>query len=92
LCRGIAIRAAAGWWCAVDGEAIVVNRQGLSVFDLLRYRHHDHAAALCAFDLIALDGPDLRGAPLENHKNALAELLRVTTDGIAFNDHLTATA
>ncbi len=46
--------------CVVDGEAIVVNREGLSVFDLLRYRHHDHAAVLCAFDLIELDGFDLR--------------------------------
>ena len=36
--------------CVVDGEAIVVNPEGLSVFDLLRYRHHDHAAC-CAFDL-----------------------------------------
>jgi ATP-dependent DNA ligase len=37
--------------CALDGEAIVVNADGLSVFDLIRYRHHDHAAVLCAFDL-----------------------------------------
>jgi hypothetical protein len=40
------------------------NRQkvgrGLSVFDLLRYRRHDHVAVLCAFDLIELDGEDLR--------------------------------
>src|SRR5215831_6189191 len=32
--------------CVVDGEAIVVDRQGLSVFELLRYRHHDHTAVL----------------------------------------------
>jgi ATP-dependent DNA ligase len=38
--------------CVIDGEAIVVDRQGLSVFDLLRYRRYDHAAVLCAFDLI----------------------------------------
>jgi bifunctional non-homologous end joining protein LigD len=48
--------------CVVDGEAIVVNRSGLSVFDFLRYQHHDHAAVLCAFDLIELDGYDLRPA------------------------------
>jgi ATP-dependent DNA ligase len=45
--------------CVVDGEAIVVNREGLSVVDLLRYRYHDHAAVLCAFDLVELDGYDL---------------------------------
>src|SRR6478672_2076501 len=30
--------------CLIDGEAIVVDESGLSVFELLRYRHHDHAA------------------------------------------------
>ncbi len=35
--------------CFIDGEAIVVNANGLSVFDLLRYRQHDGAAVLyCA--------------------------------------------
>jgi len=36
------------------------------VFDLLRYRQHDRAAVLCAFDLIELDGKDLRQQPIEN--------------------------
>jgi hypothetical protein len=43
-------------------EAIVVHSRGLSVFDLLRYRQHDRVAVLCAFDLIELDGRDLRKA------------------------------
>jgi bifunctional non-homologous end joining protein LigD len=42
--------------CMIDGEAIVVDENGLSVFDLIRYRQHDSAAVLCAFDLIELDG------------------------------------
>jgi bifunctional non-homologous end joining protein LigD len=46
--------------CIVDGEAIMVNDDGLSFFDLLRYRRHDHAVTLCAFDLIEIDGNDLR--------------------------------
>src|SRR5262245_19691851 len=49
--------------CMIDGEAIVVDQNGLSVFDLLRYRQHDHAATLCAFDLLELDGADLRSSP-----------------------------
>jgi ATP-dependent DNA ligase len=60
----------------IDGEAIVVDRNGLPVFDLLRYRQYDSAAVLCAFDLIELDGEDLRGARLEHRKRALAKLLR----------------
>ena len=30
--------------CFIDGEAIVVDERGLSVFHFLRYRCHDHAA------------------------------------------------
>jgi bifunctional non-homologous end joining protein LigD len=45
--------------CVLDGEAIIVNRDGLSVFDLIHYRRHDHAALLCAFDLVGLGGEDL---------------------------------
>ena len=73
--------------CVVDGEAIVVNREGLSVFEHLRYRHHDHAAVLCAFDLIELDGFDLRQQPLEHRKDKLADLLSNADDDIAFNRH-----
>ena len=71
--------------CIVDGEAIVVDQEGLSVFDLLRYRRHDHAATLCAFDLIELDGADLRRSPIEERKRHLAELLRQPDHGIALN-------
>ena len=71
----------------LDGEAIVVNRDGLSVFDLIRYRRHDHAAVLCAFDLVELEGEDLREKPLEHRKGTLADLLRGVRDGIAFNWH-----
>src|ERR1700722_19317126 len=71
--------------CALDGEAIVVNQDGLSIFDLLRYRQNDNAAVLCVFDLIELDGKDLRWQPIECRKAVLADLLRGTSDGIAFN-------
>jgi bifunctional non-homologous end joining protein LigD len=54
--------------CLIDGEAIVVNADGLSVFDLLRHRHHDDAAILCAFDLIELNGENLKWSTLENRK------------------------
>jgi bifunctional non-homologous end joining protein LigD len=73
--------------CLIDGEAIVVDESGLSVFELLRYRHHDHAALLCAFDLIELDGNDLRRTPIEERKDFLAKLLNRRQEGIAFNQH-----
>jgi bifunctional non-homologous end joining protein LigD len=73
--------------CLIDGEAIVVDESGLSVFELLRYRHHDHAALLCAFDLIELDGNDLRRTPIEERKDFLAKILNRPQEGIAFNQH-----
>ena len=38
---------------------------------------------LCAFDLIELDGFDLRQKPLEDRKSSLAELVHEVGDGIA---------
>ena len=71
--------------CIIDGEAIVVDQTGLAIFDLLRYRRHDHAATLCAFDIIELDGADLRRSPIEERKQHLAWTLRKRHQGIAVN-------
>jgi bifunctional non-homologous end joining protein LigD len=81
-----AIRSLPAKSCIVDGEAIVVDQNGLSVFDLLRYRRHDHAATVCAFDLIELDGVDLLRNPIEERKDCLATLLRQRHPGIALNE------
>jgi hypothetical protein len=48
---------------------------------------HDHAAVLCAFDLIELDGTDLRSTPIEQRKRALADLLHRERDCIVLNVH-----
>ena len=72
---------------ASDGEAIVVNERGLSTFELLRARRHDHAAVLCAFDVIEFNGKDLRWVPIEQRKHALASVLQGYRDGIVFNQH-----
>ncbi len=68
--------------CVVDGEAIACDAKGLSVFDLLRYRRQDEAVTLCAFDLLELDGVDLRPEPIEVRKRTLAGLLRRQHRGI----------
>src|SRR5208283_2007306 len=73
--------------CIVDGEAITCDANGLSVFDLLRYRRQDDAVTLCAFDLLELDGVDLRPEPIEVRKRTLEGLLRREHRGIAFNRH-----
>jgi bifunctional non-homologous end joining protein LigD len=76
--------------CVVDGDAIACDANGLSVFDLLRYRRQDDAVTLCAFDLLELDGEDLRREPIEVRKRTLKGLLRRAHPGIAFNRHFDA--
>jgi ATP-dependent DNA ligase len=43
---------------------------------------------LCAFDLIELDGKDLRSAPLEQRKRVLTDVLHRELDSIVLNVHL----
>jgi ATP-dependent DNA ligase len=60
----------------LDGEAIDTNEVGLAVFDLIRHERHGEDAVLIAFDLIELDGEDLRRSPIEHRKRQLAKLVR----------------
>jgi ATP-dependent DNA ligase len=57
-------------------------------FERVRYRRHDTSVFLYAFDLIELNGDDLRRDPLEVRKATLSSV--VTKAGIRFNEHLEA--
>ena len=70
----------------LDGEAIVTNERGLAVFDLIRHKRHGDDALLIAFDLIELDGEDLRRTPIEQRKRILAKLARRPHAGIVLNE------
>jgi bifunctional non-homologous end joining protein LigD len=52
----------------MDGEAVVVGVDGVAVFDALHRRHKASDAILYAFDLVELDGEDLRSMPLSARK------------------------
>jgi bifunctional non-homologous end joining protein LigD len=71
----------------IDGEAIVTNGDGLAVFDLIRHKRHGDAAVLVAFDLIELEGEDLRRSPIEYRKRKLAKLVRGPHLGIVLNEY-----
>jgi len=58
--------------CLIDGEAVACDRDGMPEFDRLRYRRQDGAVFLFAFDLIELNGQDLRREPIEIRKRELA--------------------
>ena len=51
--------------CIIDGEAVACREDGVSCFDRLRHRCYDGGVFLYAFDLIELNGDDLRAEPLD---------------------------
>jgi bifunctional non-homologous end joining protein LigD len=71
----------------IDGEAIVCDGKGLAVFQFIRSYRRGNIATLCAFDLIEIDGEDLRWRPIEDRKAALKKLLSRSPPGIEFNKH-----
>ncbi len=64
-----AVAALPGRSFLIDGEAIVTDDSGLAVFELVRRARHGGKAVPCAFDLIELDGQDLRQMPIEKRKS-----------------------
>ena len=61
--------------CLIDGEAIVCHGEGLAVCQFIRSYRRGHIATLCAFDLIEIDGEDLRWQPIEARKAALKNVM-----------------
>jgi hypothetical protein len=59
----------------IDGEAVVSDKYGVADFEKLHSREHDTSAMLLAFDLLELNGEDLRQLTLDDRKSKLAKLL-----------------
>ncbi|WP_346658761.1 hypothetical protein [Bradyrhizobium sp. 143] len=60
---------------AIDGEAVILGVDGISDFNALHSRKHDHEVQLYAFDVLAIGGDDLRDLPLHLRKINLERLL-----------------
>jgi bifunctional non-homologous end joining protein LigD len=72
----------------MDGEAVACDDSGVSSFERIRHRGHDDCVFLYAFDLIELNGDDLRRDPLVVHKATLTSVLAKAVPGIRFNEHM----
>jgi bifunctional non-homologous end joining protein LigD len=75
--------------CAIDAEVICTDEDGRADFGKLHSRCFDHLAIGCAFDLLRLDGDDLRHSPLAERKKALKRVLR-RSETIQFVEHMEA--
>jgi len=72
----------------IDGEACVCGSDGVPVFALLHSGSYDSAVVLYAFDLLELNGTDLRTEPLERRKAKLAKLIHSADQSrIGYTDH-----
>src|SRR6516164_2622458 len=74
--------------CLIDGEAVACDENGPAVFERLRLKPSGEHVFLYAFDLLELDGQDLRREPLEVRKATLASVLRKAGPGVQLNEHL----
>jgi bifunctional non-homologous end joining protein LigD len=74
--------------CILDGEAVACDDSGIAQFNRIRYRSYDGSVFMYAFDLIELNGDDLRRDPLEVRKATLASVVAKASVGIRFNEHL----
>ena len=57
----------------LDGEGIVYDQHGMPSFDLIHSKQYDREVSLVAFDLLELDGEDVRRRPLLDRKARLAK-------------------
>jgi bifunctional non-homologous end joining protein LigD len=76
--------------CIIDGEAVACDNTGMPSFNRIRYRRHDTSVFLYPFDLIELNGDDLRRDPLEVRKATLSSVVAKAGAGIRFNEHIEA--
>jgi bifunctional non-homologous end joining protein LigD len=73
----------------IDGEAVVLRKDGRSDFGALLIKRGGARATLMAFDLVRLAGDDQRLRPLEVRREALQRLV-AGVNGILFSEALAA--
>jgi bifunctional non-homologous end joining protein LigD len=77
--------------CVLDGEVVALSAAGRSAFQLLQnYANSGQPGQLryAVFDLLFLDGHDLRGQPLTARKELLQQLIAPVGDPLVFSAHV----
>jgi ATP-dependent DNA ligase len=72
----------------IDAECVCDGANGITDFERLMARVHDASAYAYAFDVMVVDGADVRQLPLSERKAALAKLLRKAKPGIRLSEHI----
>jgi len=77
----------------LDGEVVVLSDNGCTSFANLQAAFQEgakHALTYFAFDLLHLNGHNLRDLPLTDRKALLSRLLENAEDAIRYSDHVDA--
>ena len=77
--------------CVIDGEAVALDEEGRSSFQLLQALEMERRKAplrLYVFDLLQLDGKSLLGIPLEQRKQLLAKVCESVGDPIRYSGEI----
>jgi bifunctional non-homologous end joining protein LigD len=62
--------------CVLDGEIVIYDEKGNPSFSLLqRRKHHDRLPTYVAFDILELEGRNLKTLPLSTRKRILADVV-----------------
>jgi bifunctional non-homologous end joining protein LigD len=74
----------------LDGEVAALLPSGVTSFQALQNRRPDAPLVYFVFDLLHLDGHDLRGQPIESRKERLRSLLGEAGTGgpVRYSDHV----
>lgn len=73
----------------IDGEIVALDENGLPRFDALRSRRRRCSVVFYAFDLLHLNGFDLRACPLVKRKALLKKILpKDNTGRLRFTEHI----
>ncbi|SDF02289.1 ATP dependent DNA ligase domain-containing protein [Bradyrhizobium brasilense] len=70
----------------IDGEAVLLGTDGRSDFNRLHSRRHNDEVQLYTFDILGIEGDNLRELPLHERKTRLARLFARRVDGIFLSD------
>jgi bifunctional non-homologous end joining protein LigD len=78
--------------CIIDGEAVACGDDGIACFELIQRWDTNDSVFMWAFDLIEVNGKDMRCDALETRKAALRVLLGRASTGVSFNEQIEGNA
>jgi bifunctional non-homologous end joining protein LigD len=73
----------------LDGEAVILRPDHSFDFEALRSRQGQAEAVLVAYDIMEVDGQDVRPEPLEERRKRLSRSNKTMRDGIQVSEALT---